>query len=176
MGSLARLLAAVCVAVLLLATAKCDVQSFKQHMEAEKQMKLMMDPSANYSKEDMHVTKSDNVLVLYSQETSFRCYMYLLTNALCCDVEYFKHEADITYVMPEFYEKFGHEEERFKRLTSTTAAKWENGIVPYAMAESYSGTPKSSNFILSKGVLTAVSTYTFHKCCHASVTIIIFLP
>ena len=76
MESLVRLLAAGCVAVLLLATAKCDVQSFKQHMEAEKKMKLMMDPSANYSKEDMHVTKSDNVLVFILSEW--------LENSFCC--------------------------------------------------------------------------------------------
>ena len=72
--------------------------------------------------------------------TVFAAKFYLLTNALCCDVEYFKHEADITYVMPEFYEKFGHEEERFKRLTTTSVARWENGIVPYVMSESYPGT------------------------------------
>lgn len=46
------LLAASVVLALFLASAKCDIQSFKQHMEAEKKMKLMLDPTANYGKYD----------------------------------------------------------------------------------------------------------------------------
>jgi hypothetical protein len=37
--------------LLLLAVANCDIQSFKQHMEAEKDMKPMLDPTAKFSKD-----------------------------------------------------------------------------------------------------------------------------
>lgn len=57
MASLERLMAAGFVAVVLLASAKCDIQSFKQHMEAEKRTRLMLDPTAVYGKENFYKVK-----------------------------------------------------------------------------------------------------------------------
>lgn len=132
---LRRLLAASFVAVLLLAPAKCDVRSFKQHMEAEKRMKLMMDPTAVYGK---HLSFCSEKLYLYNVASviTVKLFNHLMLFSI---VEYFEKKGDITRVKPEFDEKFGHVK-RSKRLTRTDVVRWEDGRIPYTIDQSYSGT------------------------------------
>ena len=51
--------------------------------------------------------------------------------------EYFEKKGDITWLKPEFREKFDHSR-RSKRLTKTDIELWEDGIIPYSFSSSYS--------------------------------------
>lgn len=57
-------------------------------------------------------------------------------------LEYFKKEGDITWVRPEFDEIFGklyNKNGRSKRLTRTDYFTWDDGVIPFSLSESYSG-------------------------------------
>ena len=52
-------------------------------------------------------------------------------------VEYFEKVGDMTFVKPEFEEKFGVP--RSKRLTKTTIRLWEGGLVHFQISTEYTG-------------------------------------
>ncbi len=61
----------------------------------------------------------------------------MLVSLILLNIDYFIKFQDMTFIRPEYREKFEHHD-RQKRLALNSAALWENGYIPYSFSSHYS--------------------------------------